>query len=483
MKRLNRFLVKSYIGPFIAAFFITEFILLMQFLWKYIDDLVGKGLGIMVIAKLFAYISAGLVPMAMPIAVLLSSIMTFGNLGENYELTAMKSSGISLLKIMFPLIIFNFMISFSSYLFYNDIMPYTNLKARSLLYDIRQQRLDISIKGGIFYNGIDNYSIKVGRKNIDNGMLYNMMIYDHTERKGNINVTLADSGYIKMTPDKQYLILKLYNGRKYINVKEDNEKHRHYKTYPHEKHTFDEETVTMRLKGFGLKRTDEQLWKEHFEMMNTKQLKKASDSLTKALETNKIKFAHNLIKTNYFKKEKKNDSTRAQIDYSKLKVINVDSIYNSKNKTERIDIIKRAINYARSAKTYIHTSNEEFKSRRKWIVRHDVEYYKKYAVPVACFILFFIGAPLGAIIRKGGLGWPVLISVFFFVLYYVISMISEKSVKEGLLPAFEGVWLASAVLLPIGVFLTYKSNNDSVIFNVDTYFEPIKKLFKKLKRK
>ena len=483
MKRLNRFIVKSYIGPFIAAFFITEFILLMQFLWKYIDDLVGKGLGVMVIVKLFAYISAGLVPMAMPIAVLLSSIMTFGNLGENYELTAMKSSGISLLKIMFPLIIFNFMISFSSYLFYNDIMPYTNLKARSLLYDIRQQRLDISIKGGIFYNGIDNYSIKVGQKNIDNGMLYNMMIYDHTERKGNINVTIADSGYIKMTPDKQYLILKLYNGRKYINVKEDRKSHRNYNTYPHEKHTFDEETVTMHLKGFGLKRTDEQLWKEHFEMMNTKQLKAASDSLKNALEANKIEFAHNLIKTNYFKKEDKNDSTKAKINYSKLKIINIDSIYNSKNKTVRIDIIKRAINYARSAKTYINSSNEEFKNRRKWIVRHDVEYYKKYAIPVACFILFFIGAPLGAIIRKGGLGWPVLISVFFFVLYYVISMISEKSVKEGLLPAFEGVWLASAVLLPIGVFLTYKSNNDSVIFNVDTYFEPIKKLFKKFKQK
>ncbi len=481
MKRLHSFIVKSYIGPFIAAFFITEFILLMQFLWKYIDDLVGKGLGVWVIFKLFAFISAGLVPMAMPIAVLLSSIMTFGNLGENYELTAMKSAGISLLKIMLPLIIFNFMISFSSYLFYNDIMPYTNLKARSLLYDIRQQRLDISIKGGIFYNGIDNYSIKVGRKNIENGMLYDMMIYDHTERRGNVNLTLADSGYIKMTPDKQYLILKLYNGSKYINVKEDRTSNRHYNTYPHEKHRFEEETVTMKLKGFGLKRTDEQLWKEHFEMMNTKQLKHASDSLKQTLEINKNKFAQNLIKTNYFKKEIKVDSLKNKINYSKIKIINIDSIYNSKNKTERIDIIKRAINYARSAKTYISSSNEDFKNRKKWIVRHDVEYYKKFAIPVACFILFFIGAPLGAIIRKGGLGWPVLISVFFFVLYYVISMISEKSVKEGLLPAFEGVWLASAVLLPIGVFLTYKSNNDSVIFNVDTYFEPIKKLLKKRK--
>ena len=482
MKRLYRFIVKSYIGPFIAAFFITEFILLMQFLWKYIDDLVGKGLGVWVIVKLFAFTSAGLVPMAMPIAVLLSSIMTFGNLGENYELTAMKSAGISLLKIMFPLIIFNFMISFSSYLFYNDIMPYTNLKARSLLYDIRQQRLDISIKGGIFYNGIDNYSIKVGKKDVETGMLYDMMIYDHTERKGNINITLADSGYIKMTPDKQYLILKLYNGSKYINVKEDREKNRHYKTYPHEKHKFDEETVTMRLKGFGLKRTDEQLWKEHFEMMNTRQLKESSDSLKNALIVNKTNFAQNLIKTNYFKKEIKVDSLRAHIDYSKLNTINIDSIYSSKNKTERIDIIKRATNYARSAKTYINSSNEDFKSRNKWIVRHDVEYYKKYAIPVACFILFFIGAPLGAIIRKGGLGWPVLISVFFFVLYYVISMISEKSVKEGLLPPLVGVWLASVVLLPIGIFLTYKSNNDSVIFNIDTYLEPIKKLFKKKKK-
>ena len=481
MKRLHRFVIKSYIGPFIAAFFITEFILLMQFLWKYIDDLVGKGLGAWVIIKLFAYISAGLVPMAMPIAVLLSGIMTFGNLGENYELTAMKSAGISLLKIMLPLIIFNFFLSFASYLFYNDIMPYTNLKARSLLYDIRQQRLDISIKEGVFYNGIDDYSIKIAGKNIETGMMYDMMIYDHTERKGNINTTLADSGYIKMTPDKQYLILKLYSGTKYINTKES-ENHRHYKTHPHEKHKFDEQTVTMRLKGFGLKRTDEQLWKEHFEMMNTSQLKRSSDSLEKALIFNKVRFSNNLQETNYFKKETKVDSLKNLVDYSKLAKINIDSIYNTKEKRERINILKMATNYARSAKTYIQSSNDDFKNRNKWIVRHDVEYYKKFAVPVACFILFFIGAPLGAIIRKGGLGWPVIISVFFFVLYYVISMISEKSVKEGLLPAFEGVWLASFILLPIGVFLTYKSNNDSVIFNLDTYIEPIKKLFNKNKK-
>ncbi len=445
----------------------------MQFLWKYIDDLVGKGIGFWIIAKLFAFTATGLVPMAMPIAVLLSSIMAFGNLGEHYELTALKSAGISLIKIMMPLIIFNLFISIGSHYFYNNIMPYTNLKARALLYDIRQQRLDISINEGVFYNGIDDYSIKIAKKNIETGMLYGMQIYDHTEKKGNVNVTISDSGFIKMTPDKNYLILKLFTGRKYLNLKEDNTKH--YKTYPHENHSFNEETVIMKLNGFGLKRTDEKLWKEHFEMMNAKQLKNTSDSLKIELDKNKNFFAKNLIQSNYYKKEDKKDTSKS-ISTAKLALLNIDSIYLSEKKTDRLKILNIATNYARSAKTYIHSSNEDYKNREKWIIRHDVEFYKKYSVPVACFILFFIGAPLGAIIRKGGLGWPVIISVFFFILYYVISMISEKSVKEGLLAPFEGVWLSSFVLLPIGVFLTYKSNNDSVIFNIGTYVEYFKKI-------
>jgi len=477
VKRLHSFLIKSYIGPFFAAFFITEFILLMQFLWKYIDDLVGKGLPTIVIVKLFAYTSVTLVPMAMPISVLLSAIMTFGNLGENYELTAMKAAGISLVRIMFPLIIFNMFLSLSSFFFYNNVMPVTKLKMTTLLYDIRQQRLDVNIKPGVFYNGIDDFSIKISSKNKKTGMMYNIMIYDHTEHRGNVDVTLADSAKMKITPDKQYMIINLYYGRKYTYLPEQH-RHRAYRTYPAETQVFDNEVVTMKLSGFGLKRTDESLFKENYQMMNIHQLEYYADSLTGVLKRNEYSMAENLRNNSYFRKLQHKDSL---VKMPKQLALNLDSLFRTKPKDLRLKIVKTAINYARSTNSYITSSNEDFSWRRKLISSFNIEYYKKFSIPVACFILFFIGAPLGAIIRKGGLGWPVVISVFFFMLYYVISLISEKSVKEGVLPAFEGVWLSSFILLPIGIFLTYKSNNDSVMFDIATYTAPVKKFFVKLK--
>ncbi len=476
MKRLHSFLIKSYVGPFLAAFFITEFILLMQFLWKYIDDLVGKGLSTWVIIKLFIYTSTTLVPMAMPIAVLLSAIMTFGNLGENYELTAMKAAGISLLKIMFPLIIFNMFLSVGSHFFYNNIMPVTNLKAKSLLYDVRQKRLDINIKEGVFYNGIDGYSIKVAKKNKENGMMYDMMIYDHTSNRGNVDVTLADSASMKITPDRQYMVIKLYNGKKYTYL-EERHKSKRYRTYPEEIQMFDKEVITMKLSGFGFKRTDEDLFKQNYQMMNTRQLRKTSDSLEQTLIKNEYFFTKNLLSNNYIKRLSNKDTLEK---ISVTKSLNIDSLFKTQNKQTRLKIIKSAIDYARSTNSYITSSVEDFNWRKKWLAKFEIEYQKKYSVPVACFILFFIGAPLGAIIRKGGLGWPVVISVFFFMLYYVISIISEKSVQEGILPPVIGVWMSTFILAPIGIILTYKSNNDSAMFDINTYTEPFKKLFKKI---
>jgi lipopolysaccharide export system permease protein len=348
---------------------------------------------------------------------------------------------------------------------------------KSLLYDIRQQRLDINIKPGVFYNGIDDYSIKVSSKNKKNGMMYNVMIYDHTQHRGNVDVTVSDSAIMKITPDKQFMLINLYNGRKYTYLPEQN-RHRAYRTYPSEIQMFDDEMITMKLNGFGLKRTAEDLFKENYQMMNVSQLRYYSDSLSKVLKKNEYLFSNSLQQNNYFRKLPPKDTLK-KIPLNLA--VNVDSLFNAQPKNMRLKIIKAAINYARSTNSYITSSSEDFKWRAKLISKFDIEFYKKYSVPVACFILFFIGAPLGAIIRKGGLGWPVVISVFFFMLYYVISMIAEKSVKEGVMPAFEGVWLSSFVLLPIGIFLTYKSNNDSVMFNITTYIEPIKKILKKLK--
>ena len=482
MKKLHLFVIKSYIGPFIATFFIAEFILLMQFLWLWIDDLVGKGLSIFVIAKLFVFIAAGLVPMAMPIAVLLSSIMTFGNLGENYELTAIKSAGISLIKIMIPLIVINLLLSLASFGFYNNVMPYTNLKAKSLLWDIKQQRLDINIREGIFYNGIDNYSIKVASKNLKTGMLYDMMIYNHTSLKGNVELTRADSGYLKMTGNKQFLLINLYHGIKYEELPEANPRKKN-KTFPHQKETFDEETVVFKVSGFGLKRSDEKQYKANFEMMNIEQIHKSVDSLKNGLMKERVDFAKNLQTNNYFKKEHKKDSLRKLIDYNNLKNINVDSLYYKRNKKEKIRIMNMATNFARNTKTYISQSKDNFELKNKWITKNYIEWNKRLSIPVACFILFFIGAPMGAIIRKGGLGWPVVVSIFFFLLYYVISIISEKTVQEGLLPAWQGIWISSLVLLPIGIFLTTKANSDSALFDIARYTDTIKKFLNKFIKK
>jgi len=482
VKKLHLFVIKSYIGPFIATFFIAEFILLMQFLWLWVDDLVGKGLSAYILAKLFTFIAAGLVPMAMPIAVLLSSIMTFGNLGENYELTAIKSAGISLIKTMFPLIIINLILSLASFGFYNNVMPYTNLKAKSLLWDIQHQRLDINIREGIFYNGIDNYSIKVASKNLETGMLYDMMIYDHTSLKGNVALTRADSGYLKMTDNKQYLMIKLFHGVKYEELPETDPRKK-TKTYPHQKESFDEETVVFKVSGFGLKRTDEKQYKANFEMMNISQISTSVDSLTQGLEKEKKDFTKNLQTNNYFKKEQKNDSIRKLIDYNKLETINIDSIFLSRSKKEKIRIMNMATNFARATKTFISQNKDNVELKNKWITKHYIEWNKRLSIPVACFILFFIGAPMGAIIRKGGLGWPVIVSIFFFLLYYVISIISEKTVQEGILPAWQGIWISSLVLLPIGIFLTTKANSDSALFDIARYTDLINKFLKKYLKK
>ncbi|MBU1627211.1 LptF/LptG family permease, partial [bacterium] len=271
MKKLHILVIRSYLGPFVFTFFIAIFVLLMQFLWKYIDDLVGKGLDLDVLSELLFYASATFVPMALPLAILLSSLMTFGNLGEYYELVALKSSGISLQRTMFPLVILSILISLSAFFFANNVMPVANLKFQSLLYDVRHQRPELNIQPGIFYKGIDNFVIKVARKDHKTNMMYNVMIYDHTENNGNENLTIADSATMDVTPDEHYLILTMYDGRKYEELPEDKRGER--KSFeelirPHRHSSFEKETIMLDLSGFGLKRSDEDLFSENEEMLN-----------------------------------------------------------------------------------------------------------------------------------------------------------------------------------------------------------------------
>ena len=428
MKKLHLLVIKSYIGPLLLTFVIVLFLLVMQFLWKYIDDLVGKGLEWYVIAKLIIYASTVLVPMALPLSILLASLMTFGNLGESSELIAIKSAGISLQHIMKPLVILSAFISLLAFFFANNIMPVANLKMQSLLYDIRNKRPVFNIKENTFYNGFKGYSIRVLKKDSKRNMLYKVRIYDYGDREGNKAVILADSAKMRFSPDKMTLLLTLYHGKKYEDVEESGKKK--YKTYPFQKDFFKEETITFDMSGFDFKRTDESLWKQNYQMLNLSQLQSAIDSLKKDYVDKKMEFVKILYQTSYLTRyPAMKDSTFFLSDIKAKRYLNFDSLLTAIPKSKKTIIYGAALNYARTASSLIESNMEDFLYRYKWIVKHEIEWHKKFTLSIACFILFFIGAPLGAIIRKGGFGMPVVISILFFVFYYVLTITGERLAK------------------------------------------------------
>ncbi len=460
----------SYLGPFVMTFFIALFILLMQFLWKYLDDLVGKGLEWYVVIQLLVYASATLVPMALPLSILLSSIMTFGNMGEHYELVACKSAGISLQRVMFPLVMAVCVICIGAFYFSNNVLPMANLKMGSLLYDVRQQKPALSIKEGIFYNGIDGYSMKVSSKDPDGQTLHNIMIYDHTSGVGNNRVILAETGKMYMSEDDRYLLVNLYNGKNY---EEKENRKNNYDTHPLLRTDFKEETVRFDLTAFKMTRTNEELFKDNYLMLNINQLKAAEDTLKYRLSQRKQEFASTIEPYFYLKK----DSVARKLSPRPLKKMPLYFIDVFEDKDIRKSIIQMAISNARGAQTLAKSSAEDIHEREKLIFRHEIEWNRKFTLSFACLVLFFVGAPLGAIIRKGGLGLPVVFSTIFFVFFHVMSITGEKFAREGVLTAFEGMWLASAVLLPVGIFLTYKATTDSVLFEGEAYTRLFKRLF------
>ena len=480
MKKLHWLIIKTFLGPFVLTFFIVMFVLLMQFLWRYIDDLVGKGLELKIIAELLVYTSASLVSLALPLSILMSSLMAFGSLGEFYELTAMKSSGISLQRIMLPIILFVILISIGAFFFSTNVLPYTNLKMRALLWDVRQQRPELQIREGEFYNGVDGYSIRINERNPQNNTLYDLKIYDHSSKRGNVSVIVADSGYMKMTSDERNLIINLWNGYSYNEQEEDRRKMP--KTYPHRMDKFKEQRIVIELTGFGLQRSDEALFKNDYQMMSLKQLTEVEDSLRWDLKLRENQFIRTLITYNLFKvrnvKKPQISEIRMNIHAPKANpsIVNMDSLYNTFSISDKRGILQRVMINVRSTKSYVESSVENLKYKKKILRRHEIEWHRKFTLSIACLIFLFIGAPLGAIIRKGGLGMPTVVSVLLFIFYYVISLTGEKVVRESVLRSYQGMWLSSFILLLIGIFLTYKATTDSVIFNIDIYLRLFAKL-------
>ncbi|HRG57891.1 MAG TPA: LptF/LptG family permease [Bacteroidia bacterium] len=465
--------MKSYLGPFIMTFAVVMFILLMQFVWKYIDDFVGKGLDWFLILELMFYVAVTLVPMALPLAILLASIMTFGNLAESYELTALKSSGMSLQKVMKPLIITTGIMAIGAFLFANFVLPVANLKMGTLLYDITHQKPSLDIKEGVFYNGIQDFTIKVAKKDAKKNILYNILIYDHTQRQGNNKVVMAKEGRMKMSADENFLLITLKDGHSYEEVVSQNNKG--FK--PLTRTSFKEETIVMDMRDFKMIRTDESLFKDNYQMMNIAQLSNEIDTLKKENEERKFNIIKQVNKNfNLF-----SDTIVQAENYDSITTLILNQknwlmIYNA---DEQKRIFENALNLARTNQSYMNVNTLSIKNAIETESRYKIEWHKKFTLSFACLVLFFIGAPLGAIIRKGGIGMPAVVSVCFFLIFHVLSITGEKSAKEGVWEAWQGAWMATIILLPIGIFLTYKATKDSALFDLDAYLNPLKKIFLK----
>lgn len=473
LKKIHLLLVKAFIRPFFVTFFIVMFILLMLFLFKYVDDLIGKGFEWYVILELMYYASASNVSMALPLSILLSSIMTFGTLGENYELVAIKSAGISLQKAMMPLLVLIIFLAISSFIFSDYMLPKANLKFGSLLWDIRNKKLSFLIKEGVFNNSIPGYSIRVDRKN-DDGALHNVMIYDHTSNNGIAKIIIAKDGM--MSKDENYLVLKLHDGVRY---EESSGKSSSYN--PRQELTrmrFKETDQKFDITSFKMNRTDEEGFRGNTQMLNLKGLAKKQDSLSKELASINKSAALNL--SSYYKQ---NNYTKG---YTKLlaKAKKIEApVLNTIPKDQQLAVLQTALDQANSIQQTTSGRIADYADRVKNIIKVKIEYQKKFTLAASCLLLFFIGAPLGAIIRKGGLGLPVVVAIVFFLLYHIIATVAEKSATQGSLTPFFGMWLAIIILSPLGAFLTYKATVDSALFDVNYFKQLIANFFNRFKKK
>ncbi|HVW95186.1 MAG TPA: LptF/LptG family permease [Mucilaginibacter sp.] len=473
MKKIHLLLLKSFIRPFIVTFLIVMFLLLMLFLFKYIDDLIGKGFEWYIILELMMYASATNVALALPLSVLLSSIMTYGSLGENYELVAIKSAGISLRRAMYPMLIVVLVLSIAAFVFSDYMLPIANLKYYSLLYDARQQKSANFLPEGVFSNSFPGYVIRVKKKDPDGGV-HGIMIYQKNAAENNTNVLLAKEGKMYRTPNDLFLVLKLKDGVRY------QEDHGRSNFNPRQRlirYRFKETEQKLDISGLKLHRTDESEFKTAFQMMNLGQLKD-SENLTRRQVDSGLRINYRLVSAyiKYFSIKVNPDSAK------KYKVkSDVGSTISDLKMYEQVNAVTNASSEARSIQDLLKNRADRTNDLNNSMRRAMLEFQKKFAQSVACIALFLIGAPLGAIIRKGGLGLPVVVSVIFFLIFYIITTIGEKAAKDGDLSPVIGSWVAIVIIMPIGMFLSYKAATDSAIFDIELYKRFFRKIFKRRK--
>ncbi|QNH60472.1 LptF/LptG family permease [Hymenobacter sediminicola] len=457
MKKLDKLILKAFAGPFLLTFAVVQFILLTQYMLKYLDDLVGKDLGLEVIGQLLFFFSVLMVPVSLPLAVLLSSLMTFGTLGEHHELTAIKTSGISLTRILRPVLLTSAALAVGAFWFNNTIVPKANLKAYSLLWDLRQQKLALDIRPGVFYSGIPGYTIKVNQKLGEDGeTLMGIMIYDHTQGSGNMRVILADSGRMFTRFGGQYLGLELFRGQSY--VEQPDARSRSGATFIRQ--AFKRNMITFSLASFSLDRTKEELFAENKMMKNIPQLTAFIDSLQKRLYTERgqvprqVAPYYSYLRFDTTGQVQNRRVEKVQVPDSRLPVVNA-------------NVLEQATNRARNLRAFAGTTGERLANLAKESGNYRIEIYRKYVQSTAILLMFLIGAPLGAIIKKGGLGVPILVSILFFIVYYILSIMGEKYGREEVMPVSFGMWMSTLALLPFGLFFLYQARNDSGLLDWD----------------
>ncbi len=458
------------------TFFICLFIVLMQFLWKSIEDLVGKGLSVGVICELFFYAALSMVPTALPLAVLLASLMVFGNLGEKFELTAMKASGISLFRIMRPLIVFMAFLAVGAFFFQNDVLPIAKTKMWTLLFSVRQKSPEVEIPVRSFYDQIPNMNLYTESKNPETGMLYGMILYDLSRGYDNTRVILADSGRFNFTEDKTRLFLHLYSGEMFENMRDNSMGASSSRYMPFRREHFDDKQIYFPFDA-NFNRIDEGGMRSQYIGQNVRQLMHSIDSIGREVDSVGTQYATEIRNAPYFGltrtiTQRQPDGTFENIERPQVALdqpIDIDSIITARGPSLQKSYLTQALAKAKRQKQEYMYRSLALSEQAKLMRRHDIEMQRKFTLSFACIIFFFIGAPLGAIIKKGGLGMPLVISVLLFIVYFLIDTAGYKMARDGKMPVWEGIWLSSFVLLPMGVFFTYKAVGDSAVFNMDAY--------------
>lgn len=491
IKKLDKYILKSFLTYFLMTFFICVLILLMQFFWKQMPDLIGKGVGWRVLAEFFWYATLQTVPMALPLAILLAALMNFGNLGENFELTAMKSAGISLFRIMRGLIVFIAGMCVAAFFFSNNVLPVAQTKLWTLIFSLRQKSPEFEIPEGQFYNGINGYNIYVREKDPSKRLLKDLMIYDFSNGFDNATVMLADSGRVEFTSDNKFLKLSLFSGESFQNLRSRGAQY-NSKNIPYRREEFGSRTMLLDF-DTEFSRYDESILKDQHVSKNVIQLSHTIDSVSKVVKARGITQAREMTTSEFYQLRspeflRLDEEGLVQKDDSlstNSEAINLDSLFLLLDQAQMQEAVSVAYQNAKQMKDKIDYNKIMLEEPTYYVRRHQIEWHRKFTLSFACLIFFFIGAPLGAIVRRGGLGFPVVISVVLFVIYYIIDTTGYKMAREGFWEVYQGMWLSSAVLFPFGIFLTWKAVTDAGFFRTESYtkiIDKVKSFFNKRKK-